>query len=176
MWLIWLTCVRWTCPAVSSVRCVSRVISTQAANMGWRQTLRVHQERLLSVRYVDNFFIPPLPHLLTHSPSHFLPPLPSLSLKGNRTFNRNFSCRFCYQLPEDMKCCEPNTTCNVSQSQLVNLYISRISSSLASQTHFRKEREVSGKLCIQAVSCCTVQCGPITLQYFVTWCTTSLLE
>ena len=98
------------------------------------------------MRYVDNFFIP-LPHLLTHSPSHFLPhlpslsfpPIPPLSLKGNRTFNRNFSCRFCYQLPEDMKCCEPNTTCNVSQSQLVNLYISRISSSLASQTHFAKK-------------------------------------
>ena len=42
-------------------------------------------------------------------------PAPSLTLKGNRTFIRNFTCRFCYQLPEDMKCCDPNTTCNVSQ-------------------------------------------------------------
>ena len=40
--------------------------------------------------------------------------------------------------------------------------------SLASQTHFRKKREGSGELRIQAVSHRTVQCGPITLQYFVT--------
>ena len=30
------------------------------------------------------------------------------------------------------------------------------------------KREGSGELCIQAVSCRTVQCGTITLQYFVT--------
>ena len=30
-----------------------------------------------------------------------------------------------------------------------------------------KNREGSSELCIQAMSCCTVQCGPITLQYFV---------
>ena len=41
-------------------------------------------------------------------------------------------------------------------------------SSLVSQTHFHKRRERSGELGIQAVSCCTVQCGTITLQYFVT--------
>ena len=54
---------------------------------------------------------------------HSLPSLiPSpLTLKGNRTFNRSYICRFCYQLPEEMKCCEPNTTCNVRQSKLVNL-------------------------------------------------------
>ena len=35
-----------------------------------------------------------------------------------------------------------------------------------SQTYFRK-REGSGEMRIQAVSHCTVQCGTITLQYFV---------
>ena len=48
--------------------------------------------------------------------------------------------------------------------------------SLASQTHFRINREGSGELCIQAVFHCTVQCGPIMLQHFVTWCITSLFE
>ena len=51
-----------------------------------------------------------IPLLIPH------PSPPSLTLKGNRTFIRSFICRFCYQLPEDMKCCDPNTTCNVSQS------------------------------------------------------------
>ena len=37
--------------------------------------------------------------------------------------------------------------------------------SLASQTHFHKRREGSGE---QAMSHCTIQCGTITLQYFVT--------
>ena len=40
--------------------------------------------------------------------------------------------------------------------------------SLVSQTHFCKRREGSGELRIQAVSHRTVQCGTITLQYFVT--------
>ena len=53
---------------------------------------------------------------------------------------------------------------------------SRLLFSLASQTHFCKEGEGSGELCIQAMSRRTVQCGPITLQYFVTWCITSLFE
>ena len=49
-------------------------------------------------------------------------------------------------------------------------------SSLASPTHFHKRRERSGERCIQAVSCRTVQCGTITLQYFVTWRIKSLFE
>ena len=39
-------------------------------------------------------------------------------------------------------------------------------SHLTSQTHFRSKK--SGELRIQAVFHCTVQYGPITLQYFVT--------
>ena len=54
---------------------------------------------------------PSLPHS-----SFLIPHPPSLTLKGNRTFICSFTWRFCYQLPEDMKCCDPNTTCNVSQS------------------------------------------------------------
>ena len=41
--------------------------------------------------------------------------------------------------------------------------------SLASLTHFCKRREGSGEPRIQAVSCRTVQCSTITLQYFITW-------
>ena len=77
------------------------------------------------VRVVFFFFIsspnssslsfPPYP-LSSPSLPRSSSPAPSLTLKGNRTFIRNFTCRFCYQLPEDMKCCDPNTTCNVSQS------------------------------------------------------------
>ncbi len=32
---------------------------------------------------------------------------------GNATFNRTFTCQYCYQLPDDQQCCEPNDTCQV---------------------------------------------------------------
>ena len=55
-------------------------------------------------------------------------------------------------------------------------HVRRHYASLASLTHFCKRREGSGELHIHAVSWRTVQCGAITLQYFVTWCSTSLFE
>ena len=59
----------------------------------------------------------------------------------------------------------PNT-CHLSDSAL---HVRPFACSLPSQTHFCKNREESGELCIQDVFRRTVQCGPITLQYFVTW-------
>ena len=84
-----------------------------------RETVECEVRARVLFHSLPSLIIPLLSSLLSLVPfssSFLIPHPPSLTLKGNRTFIRSFTWRFCYQLPEDMKCCDPNTTCNVSQS------------------------------------------------------------
>ena len=47
-------------------------------------------------------------------------------------FQKEFVCRFCYQLPSDEYCCEPSTSCSVS----VRACIKKLSSSILSRHLF----------------------------------------
>ena len=66
--------------------------------------------------------------------------------------------------------------CSVFSSIIEVLLLAPALYSASQARPISAKREGSGEVRIQAVSHSTIQCGTITLHYFVTWCTTWLFE